>query len=284
MLVDERAVERALGVFTLGLPRTPQRGRLGEVRSQSVGSSMELHDFRIYQPGDDLRQLDWNAVARTGELVLRIRQDEVSPRFELVLDGSRSMALTEAKAARARELALLLIRAAARVGLEPSVVSTGVRPERQTAVAAESACRRVAFDGQDALAEAVRRAPPLRPCGLRVVLSDFLYETDFDRHFRKFAVGASAVAFVQLLTPEEEAPAGGYGAKLTDVESGEALERILTQDVLDAYLQRLAAHQKVVAVAAQRCRGRLVRASSAHPIDVLARGALAPLTLREGWA
>ncbi|WP_169832341.1 DUF58 domain-containing protein, partial [Corallococcus exiguus] len=93
-MLDEAEVARLAPGLSLALPRLPQRGRVGEVRATSAGSAMELHDFRAYQPGDDLRQLDWNAVARTGELVLRVRQDEVSPRVEVLLDGSRSMGLS----------------------------------------------------------------------------------------------------------------------------------------------------------------------------------------------
>ena len=63
---DEAEVSRLAPGLALALPRTPHRGRVGEVRASSAGSSLELHDFRTYQPGDDLRQMDWSAVARTG--------------------------------------------------------------------------------------------------------------------------------------------------------------------------------------------------------------------------
>ncbi|NPC85694.1 DUF58 domain-containing protein, partial [Pyxidicoccus fallax] len=118
--MDEAAVARLVPGLGLALPRVPHRGRVGEVRATSAGSSLELHDFRAYQPGDDLRQVDWNAVARTGEMVLRVRQEEVSPRVEVVLDGSRSMALSPRKAACARELALLTAEVAGRQGLTPT--------------------------------------------------------------------------------------------------------------------------------------------------------------------
>ncbi len=106
---DESEVARLAPGLALALPRVPHRGRVGEVRATSAGSSLELHDFRVYQPGDDLRQVDWNAVARTGEIILRVRQDEVSPRVEVLVDASRSMALSPAKEARAREVALLAV-------------------------------------------------------------------------------------------------------------------------------------------------------------------------------
>ena len=49
--LDQGAVERAAAGCALRLPRGPHRGKLGEVRASSVGSSLELHDFRQYQPG-----------------------------------------------------------------------------------------------------------------------------------------------------------------------------------------------------------------------------------------
>src|SRR5256885_640958 len=141
---------------------------------------MEIHDFRQYQLGDDLRQLDWNAVARTGELILRVRQDEVSPRVEVLLDGSKSMAVSEEKAARAAEVAALLCTVAARQGLEPTLVVTGKSAQRGTASACAATLRAGALDAGDDLLEALRRSPPLRPCGLRVVVSDFLFEVSMD--------------------------------------------------------------------------------------------------------
>ena len=111
------------------------------MRAASAGSSLELHDFRVYQPGDDLRQMDWNAVARTGELILRVRQDEVSPRLEVVLDGSRSMAVSPRKAGCARALALLATEVGARQGLGPTLVVGGARAERVQGAVCRSALR-----------------------------------------------------------------------------------------------------------------------------------------------
>jgi uncharacterized protein (DUF58 family) len=40
----------------------------GRRRSPRAGSSVELMDYRNYVPGDDLRRLDWNVLARLVEL------------------------------------------------------------------------------------------------------------------------------------------------------------------------------------------------------------------------
>jgi uncharacterized protein (DUF58 family) len=238
---------------------------------------MEIHDFRSYQPGDDLRQIDWNAVARTGELILRVRQDEVSPRVEVVLDASRSMEVSPRKAARVCEVALLLCRVAAGQGLEPSLTVVGRTPQRSSGSACPPALKALELDGQDGLAEGLARAPPLRECGYRAVVSDFLFEAPMERMAERLARGAAALAWIQLLDPEDLEPTGGYGARLIDAESGEALERILSPAVLRAYQRRLEEHQKAVRAAAHRVRATFISSSVEPGIQALVRSALGPL-------
>lgn len=272
--LDEAAVERASRGIKLQLPRGPHRGKLGEVRASSAGSSMEIHDFRQYLPGDDLRQIDWNAVARTGELILRVRQDEVAPRVELVVDGSKSMAITAQKAARVRELSLLVTRVAARQGLEPTLIVAAARAERGSAATAAGTLRATTFDGRDDLASALRRSPPTRPCGLRLVISDFLFEAELERFIERLARGAAGLVLLQLLDPEDLSPTGGFGAQLVDVESEQALERILSAQVLRAYQQRLDAHQRLLRAAAARVHATLVTLSAGLTLEALVRGPL----------
>lgn len=281
---DEKEVARLAPGLALALPRMPHRGRVGEVRATSAGSSMELHDFRVYQPGDDLRQVDWNAVARTGEMILRVRQDEVSPRLEVVVDASRSVALSPAKEARARELALLAVEVGAQQGLTPTLLTTSTRPDRVQGPVCRSALRATAFDARDDLAAALGRIPPLRPCGLRVVVSDFLFEADLGALAARLARGASALFLVQVLDAEDLEPSGGEGARLVDSESGAALEELLTEDVLAAYARRFAEHQRALRSAAARARATLMTAAAPDGLAALVRGPLRPLFLSGGGA
>jgi uncharacterized protein (DUF58 family) len=281
---DESEVARLAPGLALALPRVPHRGRVGEVRASSAGSSLELHDFRAYQPGDDLRQVDWNAVARTGEIILRVRQDEVSPRVEVLVDASRSMALSPAKEARAREVALLAVEVAALQGLTPTLLTTSARPERAQGQVCRSALRAAAFDAKDDLGAALGRMPPLRPCGLRVVVSDFLFEADLSGLMARLARGASALFLVQVLDAEDLDPTGGEGARLVDAESGAALEELLTEDVLAAYARRFAEHQRTLRAAAARAKATLVTAPAPEQLSTLVRGALRPLFVSGGAA
>ena len=268
---DQGAVERAAAGCSLRLPRGPHRGKLGEVRAASVGSSLELHDFRQYSPGDDLRQIDWNAVARTGELYLRVRQDEVSPRVEVLVDGSASMAISDEKAARTREVAAWVCTLARRGGLDPGVGATGTTVRKAGGPAIRPLLESLDFEGREPFDAALRRAPPLLPCGLRVVVSDFLFDTPPEPFAVRLARGASGLSLVQVLDPEDLDPSGGAGARLTDSESGEVLERILTPHVVEQYLARLSAHVSLWQGAARRVRAGWSQASAEFTLDALAR-------------
>jgi len=276
--LDEDAVERAAAGLRLKLPRAAQRGKVGEVRANSVGSSMDLHDFRLYHPGDDIRHIDWNAVARTGDVVIRVRREEVSPRLEVVLDASKSMAVSEEKATRAREIALFTCLLAERGGLEVALIMAGGRGRKATGANVRAALQNLEMDGRDAFDESLRRAPPLRACGLRVVVSDLLFPSSAIPLADRLARGASGLCLVQVLDVEDVDPTGGSGARLVDAESDEFLERILTPNVIADYRERFEGHQKMWRAAAHRVAADFVTVSAAEGLPTHARGALAPLT------
>ncbi len=67
----------------------------GAHRSLHRGLSLEFAGHRPYQPGDDLRRLDWLVWARSDRDELRLYQEETRLRATLVLDASGSMAYGE---------------------------------------------------------------------------------------------------------------------------------------------------------------------------------------------
>ena len=56
------------------------------------GFSVEFSDYRDYQPGDDLRHLDWRLFARSDRLCIKRYMQETNVRFYVVCDTSASMA------------------------------------------------------------------------------------------------------------------------------------------------------------------------------------------------
>src|SRR5256885_14366229 len=67
--------------FLAGLHRSPFRG-----------FSLEFTEHRAYQPGDELRYLDWKILARADRLFVKQFEEETNLRAMVLVDVSRSMA------------------------------------------------------------------------------------------------------------------------------------------------------------------------------------------------
>ena len=97
-------------------PAGPQFSRLH-------GRGMDYAESRAYQPGDDVRRLDWRLTARSGRLHTKLFQEEREGRLLILLDTHASMRFgTRARfksvqAARAAAMAAwLAVRAGERIG------------------------------------------------------------------------------------------------------------------------------------------------------------------------
>jgi uncharacterized protein (DUF58 family) len=109
-----QALIDALG---LGMVRRAAGGLPGDLRAASVGGGSELALLRIYETGDDVRNIDAAATARTGEPHVRVHVPERTHVTWLALDLSPSMAFGTAdrlKADVAEGAALVLGRLAVR--------------------------------------------------------------------------------------------------------------------------------------------------------------------------
>lgn len=91
----------------------------GSYASAFRGGGMEFDESHPYQPGDDFRNIDWNAMARTGEPFVKRFREERDRIVLLALDVSASMAFASAGCSKARVAAhgaALLAAAAGRAG------------------------------------------------------------------------------------------------------------------------------------------------------------------------
>lgn len=62
----------------------------GDYRSAIRGQGMEFEEVRAYVPGDDVRHIDWNVTARTGEPFIKVFREERQVTVMLVVDVSAS--------------------------------------------------------------------------------------------------------------------------------------------------------------------------------------------------
>jgi uncharacterized protein (DUF58 family) len=99
----------------------PTRGRPGEQLSPRAGVGSDFAETRSYQPGDDLRLIDWRASARAGTPLVRAYHAEYSRTSCIVVDrraGMRFGTRVRLKAAQAARVALSLAGMEARRGAE----------------------------------------------------------------------------------------------------------------------------------------------------------------------
>src|SRR5919205_2332524 len=73
----------------------------GDYRSAFPGIGSELYQVRQYEPGDDVRRIEWNVTARTGKPHVRVELAERVLVTWLVLDASASMAFGTAERRKA---------------------------------------------------------------------------------------------------------------------------------------------------------------------------------------
>lgn len=110
------------------LSRKMLAGKLpGERRSKRRGRSVEFDDFRDYVPGDDLRHIDWNVLARLDKLFIKIFREEEDLALHVIVDASASMnAGSPNKLIYAHQLAMALAYVGVVKQNRVSVASFGV--------------------------------------------------------------------------------------------------------------------------------------------------------------
>jgi len=67
----------------------------GSNKSQSVGAGQEFSQYRSYQPGDDLRQLDWKMFGKSERYYIKQADIETNITVKFMIDASHSMAYNE---------------------------------------------------------------------------------------------------------------------------------------------------------------------------------------------
>ena len=222
--------------FMTGLHRSPRKG-----------FSVEFAEYRPYQPGDDLRYIDWKIAARSDRWVVKQYEEETNLRASIVLDVSKSMAWSGAhlrslgggsdppQAARLTKLAygerltaalaLLLLRQRDAVGLVrfDSEIRSAIPPRarngqwRRVVAALEEPGAGRASSAAAALEQAARL---INRRGLILLVSDLLMDIpEVERAIRGLRSAGHDVTVLHLMDPaERELPSGGE-AVFVDTES-----------------------------------------------------------------
>lgn len=244
-LLDDANALRALHARARGwarvlkLPFRQQRwrGHAGEFMGGGTGSSLDFQDHRIYLPGDDPRQINWQAYARTGTYSMKLYREEVRPLVDVILDVSASMFAFPAKEQRALELLAFVVEASLQSGatlrcyaiagakhqlLEPEVILSGKWPERVSDL-----------HSTPAVPELSRL--PLRAGAMRILISDLLFPGEPEMTLSNLSTRSGRGIVFAPFAMEEADPGWDGNYEFIDPETGLPHEHRVESALLRRY-------------------------------------------------
>ncbi|GAB1429853.1 DUF58 domain-containing protein [Ignavibacteria bacterium] len=206
-------------------------------RSPYHGFSVEFAEHRQYQPGDDLRYMDWKLVGRADRYYVKQFEEETNLRAMIAVDASASMKFASAgniskfqyASYLAAALAYLMIKQQDAVGL--TLYDNEIRsylPSRSKRSYIQEILKTLEYavpSGKTGTAVALNLlAERISRRGLVIILSDFFDEQESIitalKHFRH---KGHEVIVMQILDPRERDFDFGWDATFKDLETGEEM-------------------------------------------------------------
>ena len=273
----------------LRLPmRQPAASALaGAYRSRFRGRGVDFVESRNYQPGDDIRNMDWRVTARTGKAHTKVFQEERERPVLIVLDASPSLYFgtrRRLKSVAAGQLAAAVAWSAVRRGdrIGGFLFAPGQHREIRPAGGRRGAMRVIqslvdwlqpmesdlAFEPLSLALERVRHTA--RPGSLIVVISDFFgLDENCNRHLSRLRQHNDVIGCQVLDRAERELPEGRY--PISDGHDSSIIDTGLTGDrkrFLQMSLQHLEEPRRLFN--RHQC-GWMVMYTDDDPVDLLGR-------------
>jgi uncharacterized protein (DUF58 family) len=246
--------------YALQIPQVAASGWTGTRTGRRAGSSIDFQDYREYQPGDDLRFIDWGIYARSDKLTVKLFREEVTPHLDLILDGSRSMNLEDTpKAGAVTQLAALLATAAANAQCTQAVWLSGEGFQRlPNDTLTPSAWDKLDLASQRTPEQSFEIMPPkFRRLGVRVLVSDLLWPGEPVQLLRRLREGAAALFVIQLLARDDATPPEHGNLRVVDSETGAESEIYIDSSIAKQYADNLAQLQQSWADACRQCGAQM---------------------------
>ncbi|MDT8321412.1 MAG: DUF58 domain-containing protein [Xanthomonadales bacterium] len=260
----------------------------GAYRSRFRGRGVDFVESRNYQPGDDIRNMDWRVTARTGRPHTKVFQEERERPVLVVLDASSSLFFgtrKRLKSVAAGELAAAIAWSAVRRGdrVGGFLFAAGRHRELRPAGGRRGAMRMIqgladwlqperADDGtREPLSGALERVRhAARPGSLIIVISDFFnLDEDCNRHLSRLRQHNDVIG-CQVLDPAEyRLPPGRY--PITDGKQAAVLD-MAREPERNRYREMGLKHLREPRRLFQKHQcGWLVLHTDEDPVDVLGR-------------
>ncbi|MCE2485788.1 MAG: DUF58 domain-containing protein [Desulfurellaceae bacterium] len=246
--------------------RTARGHRPGEtpIPRTSQASGIEFESFKEYSPGDDFRYLDWNAVGRLGQLMVRTFTAEREIPFHLFLDTSASMGVPTVDdkfsfaldvmsalsyVVLANNNTLRLIALSAPDTRTPAFRATPFLRHRSRFFRLRPFLDSLSASGKTTLQESVRAyiGQTLEP-GVAIIISDFMTPAEqYTESLAFLKTRGYEVKAVHVLGAAELDPRRLFRrGKLHDVEDGAERWITLSEANLGRYQELLQAHLDAV--------------------------------------
>lgn len=276
--LPDRDIRRLADQYRIVLDAVSSAGTFGARAGRETGASVEIQDFRNYVLGDDPRRIDWFSYARTGNLIVRLYREEVSPFFDVIVDSSASMAIQDGrKGPLAHELCDWMYHSSHSAGLAVRLFAAGSRMVRIEEPG------QLAFSERESMLFAAPRqaCAGLRRSSVRLVLSDFMGPYSAAAAITALAQGCSRLIVVHLLGPFEASPELKGPAVLDAVEEGRKADITLDRRTVETYTRRLQALRNEVREQTVKCAGLHLEIVADLDLESVLRTAWLPLGLVE---
>ncbi|MFB6212121.1 MAG: DUF58 domain-containing protein [Halobacteriales archaeon] len=257
--------------FNLALKKHSDELYQGEQKSGKTGQGMIFEDHKKYTPGDDIRQMDWKAYARTNEFFIKRFEEEKSVTMHVLLDRSSSMDYGRVNK----------YDYAAKLGIGLAFMASNTSDRYRFSVFSEtvtdiSSARRslnprdlvdtlntLGFTPESRFERCLSEyAEYIQNTSVVVVISDFLSSVDdISRGVERMK--DSDVVLVNVLDGTELEPEWAGDTVLTDPESDSRLRTFLSGRVKQKYRSRLDDHIAGVEETAHEHGARFVQVSTA---------------------
>ena len=263
------AVERVLGTGAGGGP--------GRRRSARRGSGSEFRGHRAYTPGDELRYVDWNALARLGVAYVKEFEAEESLRLVICLDQTASVDAPLATFARRVAAVLGFLALSRHDGVDLHCVPGGPLGDtlHGRARAADWLARLddLREGGTGSLADTARRFRCADGKGFVTIVSDCWDLDDLARAIDAARRRRLAVAIAHVVAPAALDAADGP-VRVCDAESGRIREIRLGGSLRQRYRSAVERHWDAVRSICLRRRVAYARCDVRQEIEDVVFGAL----------
>lgn len=253
----------------------------GQHRSLRRGSSMDFAQHRSYQPGDDLRRIDWRVYGRTDRFYIKEYEADTNASVVFALDASGSMDFAGGSGARpvtkfdygrflVASLAWLSQSQGDRVGMATftSDLADVVPPSVRHLRLLLHTLGRAKAGGPSRLVEATERVGRLTMQSGIVVLVTDCYESPerFGKSVDALRMFGHDVIVFHIVDPAERDLPGDMPATFEDAESGSLLP--LRPDALrDKYRSLVSAHHAALQQRVAGAGADYVRLETDKPLD-----------------